>query len=294
MILLKALQQGFKQTWRYKTIVFFLYFLTVLLALLVAYPFKNLLESTVGHSMMIADLVKGFDYTFLNDFKNAYGTGLLPIIDQSIAVIVLYLLLFIFLTGGIIATFVQQPKQYNRRIFWEQSAHFFGPFLRLTLYFLIIHGIILGIFLFIFYTSSNGLSPFSLENEGTIAINFKRIVPCYILIAAAVFMWQDYTKIFLVQQPQLWIYQALWAALQFLWSTFRQSYGLYLINLGLWALVVWVHYQLTKNIVYQDSLDIWYSFLLSQLFILNRLIVKLINLSSAVALVQEKTSQNLS
>ena len=96
MILLKALLQGIKQTWKYKPMVFFLYLLTFLLAIFVAYPLKTLLESTVGHSMMISDLVKGFDYTFLNDFKNVHGDGFLPIIDQSITVLVLYLLLFIF------------------------------------------------------------------------------------------------------------------------------------------------------------------------------------------------------
>ncbi|BDS10408.1 hypothetical protein [Aureispira anguillae] len=287
MTVLKALQQGFKQTWQYKSIILFLYCLTLLLAVFVAYPFKSLLESTVGHSMMIADLVKGFDYTFLNDFKNAYGAGLFPIIDQSIAVLGLYLLLFIFVTGGIISTFLQRPTRYNRSIFWGQSAAFFWRLLRLTIYFLVLHSVILGIFLFVFYTSSNGLLPFSLENEGTIAFNFKFIAPIYLIVGAFFFMWQDYTKVILVEQNKKWIFQALVPAFRFIVQNFRKTYGLYLLNLLLWFVVVFINYKISTTISFQTGSDILLSFLYSQIFVLARLSLKLINISSIVTLNNE-------
>lgn len=294
MILLKALQQGIKQTWQYKPMVLFLYLLTFLLAIFVAYPLKTLLESTVGHSMMIADLVKGFDYTFLNDFKNAHGEGFLPIFDQSITVLVLYLLLFIFVTGGIIATFIQQPPKYSRSIFWGQSAEFFWRTLRLTFYFILIHSFIFVIFAFIFYTSSNGLSPFTLENEGTIAFNFKFVAPSYIFVAAFFFMWQDYTKVFLVDQDKPWIFQSLWPALKFIFKNFRKTYGLYLLNLAFWFVIVFINYSISTGIEFKSSAAILPSFLISQIFVLFRLSLKLINISSINALYQTVNQQNTS
>ncbi|CAA6799502.1 MAG: Unknown protein [uncultured Aureispira sp.] len=266
--------------------VFFLYLLTFLLAVFVAYPLKSLLESTVGHSMMISDLVKGFDYTFLNDFKNAHGDGFLPIIDQSIAVLILYLLLFIFVTGGILATFIQQPPKYNRSVFWGQSAEFFWRILRLTFYFILIHSAIFCLFAFIFYTSSNGLSPFTLENEGTIAFNFKFVAPAYVLVAAFFFMWQDYTKVFLVAEDKTWVFQSLWSALKFIFNNFRKTYGLYLLNLTLWVLVLFINYSISTCIEFTSSSAILPSFLISQVFVILRLSLKLINISSVKTLYQ--------
>lgn len=293
MISFKALLQGIQQTWKYKPMVFFLYLLTFLLAIFVAYPLKSLLESTVGHSMMISDLVKGFDYTFLNDFKNAHGDGFLPIIDQSIAVLILYLLLFIFVTGGIIATFIQKPPKYNRSIFWGQSAEFFWRILRLTFYFILIHSFIFLVFAFIFYTSSNGLSPFTLENEGTIAFNFKFVAPAYVLVAAFFFMWQDYTKVFLVAQDKTWVFQSLWPAFKFIFKNFRKTYGLYLLNLALWVLVVFINYSISTLIEFKSSAAILPSFLISQIFVLFRLGLKLINISSVNALYQSENQQDI-
>jgi hypothetical protein len=292
MILFKALLQGIKQTWKYKPMVFFLYLLTFLLAIFVAYPLKTLLESTVGHSMMISDLVKGFDYTFLNDFKNVHGDGFLPIIDQSITVLVLYLLLFIFVTGGIIATFIQQAPKYNRSIFWGQSAEFFWRTLRLTVYFLLIHSFIFVVFAFIFYTSSNGLSPFTLENEGTIAFNFKFVAPAYVLVAAFFFMWQDYTKVFLVRENKTWIFQSLWPAFKFIIKNFRKTYGLYLLNLALWFLIIFINYSVSTLIEFKSSAAILPSFLISQVFVLFRLSLKLINISSINALYEAQKIQD--
>jgi hypothetical protein len=293
MTVFKAILQGIQQTWKYKAMVFFLYLLTFLLAIFVAYPLKSLIESTVGHSMMISDLVKGFDYTFLNDFKNAHGDGFLPIIDQSITVLALYLLLFIFLTGGIISIFIQQPPKYSRSIFWGQSAEFFWRILRLTIYFLLIHSFIFLVFAFIFYTSSNGLSPFTLENEGTIAFNFKFVAPAYVLVAAFFFMWQDYTKVFLVAQDKTWIFQSLWSAFKFIFKNFRKTYGLYLLNLALWFLVIFINYFISTLIEFSSSSAILPSFLISQVFVLFRLALKLINISSINALYEAQHSKNV-
>ena len=118
MSIYKAIKKGFEQTWQYKRMVLLLYLFTFFLSAFVAYPLKKLLENTVGHSLMVKDLVKGFDYEFLNDFNNTYGIGLSPIFDQSIAILILFLLLMVYFSGGIIAIFIQNPLKVDKNIFW--------------------------------------------------------------------------------------------------------------------------------------------------------------------------------
>jgi len=201
------------------------------------------------------------------------------------------MLLFIFFTGGIIAIFLRQPERYSRSIFWGQSAHFFARIFRLTGYFLVIHAIVFGILGYGFYESVHGLSPFELENEATISFNFKIVAPIYILVAAFFFMWQDYTKVILINQDNSWTYQAQWSALKFIVQHFRQTYSLYLFNLLLWSIIAFLNYCVANTIAFETSGDIWFSFFMTQFFVTTRLILKVFNLGSCVALYQDYLSK---
>ena len=139
MEIIQTLKNGITQFWQYKRILFILYGVILGAALLIALPIKTYLESHAGHSLMVEDLVKGFDYTFLNDFMTNYGSGLAPIFQQSILIIGLFLVIMIFLIGGILSVYKQQPNEWNSRLFWGESAAYFWRMFRLSIYFITIH-----------------------------------------------------------------------------------------------------------------------------------------------------------
>lgn len=280
-MIIDSLKFGVRQLWQYKKIWFILYALTFVLAVFVAYPLHQYLEEKVGNSLMVNDLVEGFNYTFYADFMNHYGDGISPIFNQSFYIIILYLVLFIFLTGGILKTFIHRPHFYSPAIFWSNCATYFGKIFRLSFYFFIIHGIILAIFLTIFNMITKGMTPTNLESEGIIFVTIKYMTPIYILFASFFFMWQDYTKISLVKNEYKWIFQAMKNALVFIKNNFRKAFGLYLLNMLLLGLVFIINYFITTTFEIRSSNTILLSFFLSQLFIIARLGLKLINLSSA-------------
>lgn len=280
-MIIKSLKYGFSQLWQYKKIWFILYSLTLLLAMFVAYPLHGYLEEKVGNSLMINDIIEGFNYTFYADFMNHYGDGISPILNQSFYIIILYLLLFIFLTGGIVKIFIHRPHFYSPAIFWSNCAAYFGKIFRLSICFFILHGMVLTAFLVIFSMITNGGSPTNLESEGIIFMAIKYMTPIYVLFASFFFMWQDYSKISLVKNEYKWIFQAMKDALGFIKNNFRKAFGLYLLNMLLLGLVFIINYFITSVFEIQSDSTIFLSFVLSQLFIITRLGLKLINLSSA-------------
>lgn len=279
--MINSLKQGFLQLFQYKRIWLKLYLLTFALAAFVAYPLKTYLEDKVGHSLMVKDMMEGFNYTFYTDFMNHYGDGISPILNQSSLVIILYVLLLIFLMGGIINTFLQREEKYNRTLFWGNCANYFWRIFRLTIYFLLIHGFVLGIFLWIYTLITKGLSPTNLESEGIIFVAMKYMTPIYILFASFFFMWQDYTKISLVKNNDKLIYPAMKNAFVFIIKNFRKTFGLYLINMFLLALVLIINYFITAAFEIRATSTIFISFFISQLLVIIRLGLKLVNLSSA-------------
>ncbi len=279
MNIFKAIQQGFFKVWICKRMVLLLYIAIFLMALCIAYPLKKLLESTVGHSLMVQDLMKGFDYEFFNDFNNAYGVGWTPIFDQSIVVVLLFLLLYVFFSGGIYAVLTQVPKSNYRAIFWANSAQYFWKILRLSLFFLVIHSLVFALFALLFYALVNG----ELQNEGVISTALKIVLPCYYLVALFFFVWQDYSKYFLVTAPKKWIISTLVESFRFLRAHLMNVYFLYLINMLFWGVLVFINYRITLLIDIESYSTILLSFFVSQLFLLIRIFIKLINIGSIVS-----------
>ena len=87
MNLFSTIIKGFRQFWQYRQMWLLLYLLTLATAVFIALPIKSYLESKAGHSLMVEDLINGFDYTFLNDFMVNYGDGFSAITKQSVLVI---------------------------------------------------------------------------------------------------------------------------------------------------------------------------------------------------------------
>jgi hypothetical protein len=284
MTSLIALRTGFQQAWRYRRSILAMYLATLLLAGLAAWPLRALLQAEVGHSAWVQAMVKGFDYTFLNDFWQNYGAGFIPVFNQSVVLVGTYFLLLVLLTGGLANLLVQRPATFDRAIFWGGSATFFWRMLRLTLFFWCVHALVLALFGVLYYQVTKGLSPAALDNEGVITACLRWLVPLYLLVAALFFMVQDYAKLILIQENYRWIWPAVKKAFLFNRHHFRPTYGLYLINMGLLSLLLASNYYLSTAFQVTTTTTIWVSFLLAQLFVLARYGLKVVNLGSAAAL----------
>lgn len=292
MTIFSIIKTGLSATWRYQKVVWLLYLLTLIAAAAIAYPFHQLFANTVGHSMLLGDLVEGFNYTFLNDFKNTYLGAFATLFEQSIIAIGLVFLLLSFLTGGYLATLVEAPQRYDFVLFWKNCLVFGGRILRLSLFFMLLHGLLLSVYVFIFYQLTSGFSLFALDCEQTISFHFSWLTPVYILLASLVFMWQDCSKIILVSEQKKWVLSAAWSGLTFVVKNFAKTYTLYFIFMLLWAILVIGNYWISERIHIQDSRTIWLSFLLSQCFVLVRLYFKVWLAGSLVEWYEEKRIAN--
>ncbi len=279
-MILTAFKSGISQAWRYRKIILIVYVLTLTLAALVAIPFKGLLESKAGHSLIVKDLVKGFDYTFLNDFLQNYGEGFLPILDQSILVAGLYFVFMVFLMGGIVKVLVDAPVIFDRSLFWGAAGQYFWRMIRLTFYFLIIHALVLGVFVFLFLQITKGMSPAKLDSEVVFMDTINTLGPIYFLVGAFFFMWQDYAKLFMVRNDNNLIFKPMLASLRFVINNFRKTYGLFLLNLLFLIILIYINYLLSKLFDIQSLSTIVWTFALSQMFIICRLFLKLARLGS--------------
>ncbi|QJD77701.1 hypothetical protein [Spirosoma rhododendri] len=152
---MKHLALAFRQTIASLPMVGLIYALTLGLALLVALPLYSTLTTEAQGSLAFLNLLSGFDYTVVTDFMKRSGPAVKAVFGAVRWLNLTYLLLTIFLTGGILLRFAQLTSLQDRPLgagsrfraglFWEGCSHYVGRMLRLfgvTLLFVLVTGII--------------------------------------------------------------------------------------------------------------------------------------------------------
>jgi len=281
---MKAIQAyfaGWKQVFGNKRMWIFLYLLNLGIALLAAVPISGIFSKSLGQSLELARSLDGFDYAFISELLREYQTGFNIILQQSLGFTGLYLLIFIFLMGGILSIFRNRETPFNFSDFWKGCGKYFWRLLRLTIYFLIIQGILLGIFSTIYLSMTNGMSPFKNFSEVTLITSFQILAPIYLFLATIVFMIHDYAKIHIVHEDKSLLTFPIFQAVGFVFKNFFSCLFLYFLNMLTFLLLFGIYWLASSNMQGMSMTSIAILFITIQVFIFARVGLKLLNLASA-------------
>ena len=172
-----------------------------------------------------------FDFTVYHDVMNEYGDVVGFLSSQGIVTSGLFLLVTIFLVGGILNVFRYRKDAFNFAPFWTGGATFYGRIFLLTLLFLVLQGVVV----FVFYSLLGFLTEGGLDRFHSEAEIYKRafiVFPFYVLAAIILWMIQDYTKVVMVKK-ELSLWSSLKEAIVFIRKNFFPSFLLYALNLSL-------------------------------------------------------------
>ena len=287
----EALREGLAMMFRYWKVTGVYWLLGFVLALVAALPLRATLLAYTGRTLLLDELIPGFNYTYLNDFLQNYGSALTPILNQSLLILVLQFLLLLFLVGGLTKTVVLKPAQFEGAVFWSGSGMYFWRMLRLSLFFTVLHALVLGVFAWLYLSVTKGLSPAELDNEAIITTCLRWLVPLYVLFAAIPMLWHDYAKVQLVNTDARWIWPPIGQSWRFLLKHFAKVYLLYVFVLFLGLIILGLNYLVNSVLVIQSSGTIILSFLSTQLFVILRFALKVLNMGSVRTMI--KTSDQV-
>ena len=127
---------GMRQ-WRVAAIV---YFFQICLALTLGMQVHSVLEASIGHSLEISKLLAHYDHTVLTDFLKVHGASITPLLGQLRWLLLVWLLFSVFMNAGMLvcASSEAGQEQSAARTFWVGGAEFFFPFLKISLFFLLL------------------------------------------------------------------------------------------------------------------------------------------------------------
>jgi hypothetical protein len=263
------------------------YISNLIFALFIALPFRNWLSQAVGHSQALTDSIGRFDFTFLMDaFRNFNGFSLLC--SQASLIAVAYLIFSAFLIGGALYIYIHHQGKFGTKVFVAEASMLFWKMLRISGYFLLMQLLVLAILVGIL--TKLGVNPKVIVSDVQYVQTLKILVPVYLFVAMLIAIMHTYVKIHLVRDG-ITVRRSFSSGIRFVFRHFASVLILYMINLVLLLGLCLVYFWLRKWIPSISGGGILPGFLLSQLFLIGRIGVKLVTLSSANVLVQITTGQ---
>lgn len=269
----KAYFTGFNSAAKLKKMVTVIYAVILLLALVIAVPFHSALLNQAGNTMELQPLLKQFNFTVYADFMNSYGKIVKALIPAAIWMGMFYFLFTVFFTGGILNILKDENHKFSAVNFFSECGKYFFRYLRMGIYLLIVQ-ILIGVIVFLplslilasnYETTLNEASLFYISVTGGII---------YLLLFILVLIIGDYAKIILYDNDSKKVIKSIYTAFKFTSRHLFGTYLLYILILAVPVLLFAVYFWLDSAIGMVSGFTIFIMFLIQQVFIWLRVLVK--------------------
>jgi hypothetical protein len=250
-------------------IVLILWAANALFASLAFVLFSSVFASALGRSGLAAGLMKKADMNVIIEFLAGSGRPLGVVQAGLFLVILFYFLASIFLQGGILRGLVDgSPRDHSGRVFFFGGAFYYGRFIRLTVY-----SLILWVPAAVLFTALSALLSVATKNstheQFIFYLGLFRVALALFLVFL-IKMIMDYARIRIAAQDSPKVFQALRGSIGFVFGRPGPTLALYYL-LGLTGAALFLAWRLLASALPTTSTPaVWAGLILTQLFIAGR------------------------
>ncbi|HUQ51577.1 MAG TPA: hypothetical protein VM692_05110, partial [Gammaproteobacteria bacterium] len=308
---LSALADGIRDVGRAPIILLCVYVVTLFTALPFTALMRGSIASHLGNSLAADEAARGFNYRWLIEYQSQAGElgrtlrttviGFAAVLDNLSALIdnetrpasivwigAAYLLLWLYLTGGIIDRYARNRPTRSHE-FFTACGVYFVRFLRLApliaaAYFVLFAYVHPFLFNGVYSTLTRDVTA-----ERTAFFYRLALYALFGVMLIAVNVTFDYAKVRAVVEDRRSMIGAVLAGVRFIRRNLPTVVSLYVIN-GLMVLVVLFVYAVVAPGIGGTAPRLWLGFLVSQIYLLGRLWVRLVFFASETSLFQATLS----
>src|SRR6266536_1057459 len=126
------LREGFRRTWHYQRVLWFIFFINFALSHFAASPVVHKLDGVTDHSLYAHRLSKVFDVGAFSELSSNPEIKLFEVAGTSFSLALLFLVIVLFLTGGILEAY-RSGRKLTTREFFEACGSYFWRWVRLLI-----------------------------------------------------------------------------------------------------------------------------------------------------------------
>ena len=276
MRVLRSYGYGIREAILQPKMISVLWLINLLFATVFFYTVYNFLAKTIGKSQASDTLLQRLDFNFIFELLVHHGGAIRTILYLSFILVFVYLLISIFLNGGILFTIAlpmrmtaaKIEKEHFAGMFFQGAGKFFGRFFRLCIYSLLLW--LLFIILHVLLNLVFGPFTASGTNEQMMLFLFWVRLAIGLFLIFLIRMILDYTRIKIVLEDTGYVFRSLLQTMGFVFRNFGKTLALYYL-LIVTAIILCLIYWGLKSIITQGSLfPILTAFIIGQIFIISR------------------------
>jgi len=305
---MSAFMDGVRRVRSAPTVLVCLFVVTIVVALPLTAALREAIRTSFGSSLAAEQALRGVNYEWWTEFERSSGflatfttkiIGFAAVLDNISTLVdrqrrpaaivwlgVAYLLLWLFLTGGILDRYARnRPTRAHE--FFAACGIYFPGFLRLALvmaacYFVLFRYVHHWLFGVLFEKLTRDLT---VERTAfLLRVGLYLTFGLLLVVSNIVF---DYAKLRAVVEDRRSMFGAIGAAVRFVRRNARAVFGLYLLNSLLFVCVLGVYAIVAPGAGGSGAL-MWLGFIASQTYVLARVWTRLVFYASEVSLFQSR------
>ncbi len=284
----EILLHGVRSVFHNTKFVVLLWAMNAVSALVLAVPIYNILLDNLGNSLISDRISQNFDMMWYIQFRNLYSIQLsqLPLTIYFVGGI--YVLVQTFFLGGLIAIF-NAPDKNHMVDFFYGGVKYFIRFAKIVMLSLILYAVAFKINDYSGYLLTN-----LFKNSENVTADFILKFLRYILLVfyiGIVTMLSDYSKISLAVRDKTKIWIECFNAVLFIRDNFYKVFVVFLIVAIIGALGAIVYNIIGRFIPRTPFYFLILSFILQQMLIIFRLLVRMLFCSTEVTLFNDLSAR---
>ena len=280
---------GVRQVLAVKRVVLIFFLANLLLGLLMILPVFTLVDASLSQSLFGQRLTSRFEILWLQDLFYNQGDALLTLLPLWLAVAVIYVLVQLFLTGGALGVF-SAGEPFTMRRFWTHGYNHFFILLRLFLLSLLFYGLVLLVYSVLSGMLTDDLARTSPAEKPIVLISWSLLAVLFFFLSL-VNLCFEYAKVKAVTDRRGGAFREAWSALKFVVRNKLNTLSLYYLLLLAQVLVTVLGVYVVGSLSPSSLLLLALVFVVQELFVLLRIIVRLVSYSSETALYHALSEQ---
>ena len=286
-----TMRHGLRLVYHNKKFVFLLWGANASSAFLLAIPVYAVLLDNLNHSILSDKLALNSDYIWFIQFMNNYKSNLSEIPFMLYGMMGIYLLIQTFFLGGLISIF-NFPQKNHTVDFFYGGVKYFVRFTKLMLFSLLFFGLA---FLINDYLGKIILSFFkNSENEMLEFVFMSLRYILLIFLIGVVSIISDYSKINIAVKDSFYVIRTLFNTVVFLKNNFIKVFLLFLMVAVFGAIGAIIYNLVRVTIPETPFYFLIVSFILQQMLIIFRLLIRMLFYSTEVILFNDLIAEVIS
>jgi len=265
----KILIKGMILSYQKSRLAVRLWAINLIFSLFAVGPLFFLMMRHMSHSFSGDHALQKLDLFWLADFVYRFMNITPALLGLALLAAVLYLLLSIFLNGGIIGCLNRPEAGTTLADFFHDCGLYFWRFFRLFLLSIPVYLAVLGIFYSLIKAFLEIFNRRAATEWPALIVSNLRIL-ALVLLLTVVAMFFDYVKIALVTGARKKVLKETWRTLKFIGRRFLKAWGLYLLAGLVFVALTLFYLEITRLIPKNRPLLVLLVFLWQQIYILCR------------------------